>query len=289
MKTIVIGASGLVGQNLLREFSALGETLGTCHSQIQSELTPLDLADPAQIEKIIGEFRPDVVLLPAAMTNVDLCEEKPELSRQINVDGTAAVARAARKLDARLVYISTDYVFDGTAGPYGEDATPNPINHYSRHKLEAENVVRETVPHHLILRTSSVYGWERLGKNFVLQLLRRFRAGEKPRVFSDQYGSPTYAPNLAEVIRELVERRATGLFHAGGMSWVNRVELAMEVARGFGIINAALDIVTSAQVVQKARRPLRGGLRMEKMHGVIRGRMLTLPEGLARMKREESE
>ena len=138
LKTLVIGASGLVGRYLLKEFSAIGEALGTFNKQKQDDLVQLDLAQPDAITRLSKDFRPDTILLPGALTNVDFCEENEALSQKVNLDGTCWVANCAEQLGARLVYFSTDYVFDGTAGPYAESDALNPINVYSRHKAAAE-------------------------------------------------------------------------------------------------------------------------------------------------------
>ena len=284
MKTLVIGGSGLVGQYLLRELGALGEVKGTFHSQKQEGLIELDLTQTRKIEELIHGLRPQTVLLAAALTNVDACEEDETRSYQINVDGLRQVAQMAKEIDAQLVYFSTDYVFDGTAGPYREEAAPHPINVYGRHKLAAENFIRENVPRHLIVRTSGVYGWERAGKNFVLQLLHRLRARQRAKVFTDQWGTPTYARDLAEAVRALVETGANGLFHVAGADFVSRLELGQAVARTFGLEGQLLEGVTSAEIAQKAKRPLRGGLRTEKLAVAIGQPARRLAESLAQMR-----
>lgn len=284
MKILIIGGSGLVGQYLLREFRELGEVKGTFYNQKQDGLTELDLAQAKKIEELIHGWQPQTILLAAALTNVDSCEEDETRSYQINVEAPREVARIVEEINAQLVYFSTDYVFDGTAGPYREEATPNPINVYGRHKLAAENFIRGNVRRHLIIRTGGVYGWERAGKNFVLQLLHRLRARERAKVFTDQWGTPTYARDLAGTVRALIELGANGLFHVAGADFVSRLELGQAVVRTFDLESEFLEGVTSAEAVQKAKRPLRGGLRTEKLAATTGKSAPRLAESLAQMR-----
>lgn len=284
MRTLVLGASGLLGRYLRKEFAALGEAVGTRYHQDIRGLIPLNLAQPAQVEALVESFRPETILLAGGLTNVDFCEAHPDLSHQVNVEGVGAVARAAQEVSARLVYFSTDYVFDGEAGPYPEEAVPNPLNVYGSHKLEAEKTVLSSGNTHLVVRTSGLYGWQPEGKNFVLQLLRKFRTAEKAKLFSDQFYTPTYAPNLAAATRALVEEGARGLFHAAGPDWINRLELGKAVSRVFGMEHAVLESVKSAELPQKTRRPLQAGLRIEKLRKTVPTRMWGIEEGLEQMR-----
>ncbi|HVM96960.1 MAG TPA: NAD(P)-dependent oxidoreductase, partial [Candidatus Acidoferrales bacterium] len=224
MRVLIIGASGFVGTALRECFGAA--CVGTYFSNPLPGLLGLDVRDAAAVERVVFDVRPDAVLHPAAQPHVDWCEDHPEESYATNVDGAVNVARAARSVAARYVYFSTDYVFDGRSGPYAEDAAPAPLNVYGRHKLQAERRISEILDDYLIVRVCGVYGWESQAKNFVMGLLSRSRRGEVTTPPTDQWGNPTYAPNLAEALRELAASKVQGVLHVVGPEYLDRVSFA---------------------------------------------------------------
>ncbi|MBI4575667.1 MAG: SDR family oxidoreductase [Planctomycetes bacterium] len=267
MRVFVVGASGLVGGRCLRSLAAAGhEVGGTCHARPGSGLVPLELADAAAVRRAVREARPEVVLLAAAMTQVDRCEDEPGRARALNVEGPRAVAQTCAEVGARLVYFSTEYVFDGLSGPYGEHATPRPLCVYGRTKLEGEEAVREALPGaHLIARTTVVYGWDPEGMNFAMQLLRRLGEGLPMQVPSDQVSTPTYADDLGEVVRSLIERGSTGTYHTVGPDRLDRASFARRLARGLALDPDLVRPVATAVLAQRARRPLAAGLITERL------------------------
>jgi dTDP-4-dehydrorhamnose reductase len=285
MRILVIGASGLIGTALMKELGQLGETTGTFHSYPEAGLIPLDISDPQAVDAIIRQVSPQILCQAAALTHVDYCETHPDEARCINVDGTRHLAVAARRLGARYVYVSTDYVFDGTAGPYSEDDAPCPTSVYGHTKLAGEEIVRETVADHLIVRTTVVYGWEPQGKNFVTRLVRELGNGKTQRVPVDQIGSPTYARNLAEAVRELVQREKVGTYNIAGCQLVDRYHFALAVARVFGLRADLLTPVTTAELGQDAPRPLQAGLKVDKAKRELTTPLLGYEAGLQAMKK----
>ncbi|GIW43244.1 MAG: NAD(P)-dependent oxidoreductase [Candidatus Binatia bacterium] len=258
MRILVIGASGFVGRALLEEFSGAAE--GTYFQHPQAGLRFLDMRDADAVAKMLHEVRPSWVLLPAAQPHVDWCEEHREESREINVQGSANVARAAREAGARVVFFSSDYVFDGASGPYDEGAAPAPVNVYGRQKLEAEQQILEANPANVVVRVCGVYGYESPPKNFVMTLLRRLQGGETVRVPSDQWGTPTYVRDIARVVRGLVEKGEAGIWHVAGPDWLPRHEFAHRVCAFFGLDAQRIQPVPTAALQQKAPRPKRAGL-----------------------------
>lgn len=202
----------------------------------------------------------------------------------MNVEGTANLVRAAGEAGARLVYFSSDYVFDGRDGPYTEDDTPNPISVYGEAKLAAERFIQEHLPDHLIVRVTVVYGWERQGKNFVMGLIRRLSQGEMMRVPGDQIGSPTYADNLVAAVLELAAHGQRGVFHVAGSELMDRYTFACLAADTFGLDRAGLLRVTTAELGQRAARPLRAGMKIDKVRSVVRTPLLAPAEGLRCMR-----
>lgn len=282
MTTLIVGASGLVGGALRALFP---DAVGTFLRNPGPGLVPLDITDADAVRALVARVRPTLVLLPAAQPNVDGCETAPEESARVNVEGTRHVAEAAARAGARLVYFSTDYVFDGAAGPYPPDAPTNPIQTYGRHKLAAETIVRETVPDHLIARVCGVYGHQPEGKNFVMALTRLAAGGQRMRVPSDQWGTPTAADNIAEAIRELALSGHRGTVHPVGPDYLTRIDFARLAAEVFGYAPDFLDAVSTPELKQPAPRPLRGGLDNRSTQALLRTRLVGAREGLQAMRR----
>lgn len=277
-RALVIGASGQVGRNVAHAFAARGwDVVGTGNSRAGSALRPLDLTDRKALRPLVEEVRPAVCVLSAGMTHVDGCEAAPEKAHATNVVAPTLLAEACRDVGAQLVYLSTEYVFDGLAGPYGEGDRPRPISVYGATKLEGEQRVLSIHPDNLSVRTTVVYGWHPGDKNFIMQLIGKLEAGERMRVPADQYSSPTYAPDLAEAIVALAGR-TSGILNVVGPEIVGRYELARQAARVLGLDDRLLDAVTTAELRQPAPRPLRAGLTIGRlrslgveMHGVGAG------------------
>ena len=284
MKTLVIGASGCVGGILYEDFQELGEVSGTYCQHPWKELIPLDITRPDDARRLLDQFQPDLVLQPAAQPNVDGCEENPGDSYRVNVGGTSNVVEATRTTRAKYVFFSSDYVFDGKAGPYGEEDPPNPIQVYGRHKLEAERLIRERLDNFLIIRVHGVFGWERQRKNFVVRLVQLLSEGKTMTVPSDQVGSPTYAPNLSQALRELVLQDARGIYHLVGSTVIDRYSFARLAATIFGLDAGLLVPKTTADLKQKAARPLTSGLCIDKARRELKTRLWSAEESLRHMK-----
>lgn len=262
---LVIGASGLVGQHLLHTLHERGvPTVGTSRTPPPGPLRPLDIGDAATVMALLEMVRPTTIYLAAALSHVDYCETHADESHALNVLGTRNVALAAATVDARLVYFSTDYVFDGRAGPYAETDAPNPLNVYGRHKLLAEHFVLALAPRALVVRTTVVYGPETGRKNFVYRLLATVGNGQPLDVPADQFGSPTYAPNLAVATVTLATSGVQGLCHVSGPAGVSRYQFACEAAARLGLATDLIRPVPTARLGQRAPRPLRAGLRCDR-------------------------
>ena len=284
---LVIGASGLVGRCLtdrLRKHGAF--VVGTYASRPGAQLRRLDIMDPSQIGACLAETRPQAIFLTAALTHVDYCEDHGEEARRINVLGPCRVAEHARREGAKLVFYSTEYVFDGVDGPYDEEATPNPMSVYGRTKLEAENAILQIVPEALILRTTVVFGWDPESKNFAMQIYDRVQRGLEITVPHDQLGSPTWVGFLADVSLRLVEQGVSGIVNVVGKDIVPRTEFARALIKLFGGKPERVIPVSTASLRQKAARPLRGGLQTGKLRELLGQEPISLEESLQRLKLE---
>ena len=289
MRVAVIGATGQLGGALMQAFGSHAVT-GTVRRDPGPGEVLLDLARPASIPAALDAVGAELVLLAAAMCHVDGCEQDPAACATVNVEGTRAVAAWARAVQARVVFFSTDHVFDGAAPDYGEDASVNPLNEYAKSKARAEGVLRETLAErHLILRTAWLYGPDGARRNFALRLVARLAAGERVPVPADQWGAPTYTEDLAAITRHLVERGAVGTFHATGPELVDRLSLAHRICARFKIDAAGLVPTTTAALAQPAPRPLRVRLRGERLTATGAPRARGVDEGLVALHRWDSE
>lgn len=287
LRALVIGASGFVGGYLARLLAERGHHVrGTYCGRPGPGLCPLDLRDRSQVFDLVERWRPDVIFNPAARPNVDWCEEFPDESWEVNVTGLGHAVNAAERWGSRLVHFSSEYVFDGLAGPYAETDEPNPLSAYGRQKLAGEKVVLGRSRDGLVVRTTVVYGWERRGKNFVQRLIDEVAADRPVKVPVDQVGSPVYVANLAEAVAELAEKDCRGVYHVAGSDQVDRYTFARAAADTFGL-NAALIVpARTSELGQKAPRPTRAGLRVDKARRVLSVPLLGYREGLERMKKE---
>jgi dTDP-4-dehydrorhamnose reductase len=286
MRALIIGASGQVGAALLGMLRERGnEVQGTHAGHPIPGLAHLDITDHAAVGRAVTDARPDWVFCPAGLSHVDYCEEHPDEALAINRDGPRAVARAAQGAGAGFVFYSSDYVFDGVGGPFGESDAPRPLSVYGRSKWEGEQAVASACERAIVIRTSVVYGPERQEKNFVYQLIRACRERRPFRPAVDQRASPSYNPDVAAASVELVARGLLGLWHVAGAEVLDRYAFALLICGAFGLDVSRLMPVPTATLAQKARRPLDGGLRIEKARAALTTRLRAPAEGLAEMRR----
>ena len=246
MRVLVTGAKGQLGVELV-------DVLGRDHDVVGLDLPELDITKP-EATRVLAEARPAWVVHAAAWTDVDGCERDPERALLVNGEGTRRVAEACRAVGAGLVYLSTDYVFDGRKGaPYLETDPVSPLSAYARSKVAGEEAVRAVAPRWAIVRTAWLFGVS--GKNFVKTIVEKAAAGGPLRVVDDQVGSPTYARDLAEAIAELVSRELSGIYHltnAGSCSWCAFTRAILEEA---GMADVAVTPMTTAELGRPAPRP----------------------------------
>jgi len=281
MRHLVIGASGQVGGYLFRTLKNAGEDVeGTYHSFHISGLQRLDIRQEVRVQELIAATSPDIVYLPAAQSNVEYCEVSADDAHRTNIHGLRHVVRAVNDIGATIVFFSSDYIFDGKAGPYREDDAPHPINVYGWQKLAGEHYIALHAADYLVVRTTVVYGWERQGKNFVCHLLRRLRSGSMIHVPTDQVGNPTYAPNLADAVAELAIEGIQGVYHIAGPDRVSRYEFACEAARAFGLDSTLIWPTLTVNTRQRALRPLEAGMVVDKAVARLTTPLVGYQEGL---------
>ena len=240
MRVLVIGASGFIGRYLVRRLiEGLGhDVVGTFLSHNPPDdgnsWHRVELTDAAELEQVFRLARPDVVVHLAAVADVGAAERDPAKATAVNVTATSLIAKLCELHGARLVFVSTEYVFDGRRGYYKEDDTPSPITQYGRTKREAEQEVAKLASNFSILRTSIVYGWPHPGKrNFAPWLIQRLRSGQPYHGPIDVYRTPVYVEHLVDGIAKLVEGDHQGIHHVAGKDWVSMYDFAVAIASAF--------------------------------------------------------
>ena len=254
MKVLVTGSTGQVGRAVLLQAPAALEVIGVARSD-------LDITDGDSVRKFVRACAPDVIVNAAAYTAVDRAEAEPDLARRVNVDGPYSLALAAEACGARLIHVSTDFVFDGSSSlPYKVDSAPAPVSVYGRTKLDGERAV-QSVPgaRAVVIRTAWVY--DSVGRNFVSTMLRLMKEHGRVRVVDDQVGTPTSAGSVADAIwRAVGDARTSGIFHwtdAGVASWYDFAVAIADEAASCGLLPAAIRVepIATSDYPTPARRP----------------------------------
>mmetsp|Transcript_36078 Transcript_36078/g.82858 ORF Transcript_36078/g.82858 Transcript_36078/m.82858 type:complete len:509 (+) Transcript_36078:80-1606(+) len=278
-RVLVIGASGQVGAAVSREMAQQGYLVYGTHTAnaFPDQYTirfDLEAAakEPERASDLLSIMQPQIVIICAAFTAVDSAEDQEEKVHLINVKGPEAVAIAAKRIGAKVVVYSSDYVWDGTSGPYSEDAPTSPTSVYGQSKAAMERSIIAVSPSSLVLRTTVVYGPEKQGKNFVYQLCRRLGGGSTMTVVTDQLSTPTYSRDLATLSRLLLEANATGIFNASGVEVLSRYDFAVAAAKACGLDTKGILPCLTADQQQKAKRPLKAGMTMEKAKRLLGSR-----------------
>jgi len=285
IKVLITGASGFVGRRFMEAFRE-HEVVGLRYSRSKPGLIALDLRNPFAVRACLEDLRPEVVIHCAARPSVDWCELNRSEARSINLLPVRFLADKCARLGAKLVFLSTDHVFDGLHGPYSETEPANPINEYGRLKLEGERAITRLTERHLIVRTTNVYGFDRESKNFLMANLPRLARGERVLVASDQFSNPTAVDDLCWVVRDLITSGCTGTFHVAGPDLVNRADWLRQAAHTFGLNHRLISGMSTGELDQPTPRPKRSGLVSDRLPPIFARRLTHLRDGLAAMKKE---
>ena len=292
MKLLITGASGLFGSKLCEVAARKNYDVYSAYNQhepLHGTPVQFDVSNKNAVEKIFRKINPEVVVHAAALTNVDKCETQKELAWKINVEGTENIAESCKEHQAFLIYISTDYVFDGENGMFKETDKPSPINYYGLTKLKGEEHVKNLLDNYCIGRASVIYGSiPATGKiNFALWLLNKLKRREKVTIVTDQWNSPTLNTNLANMIREVLERKLCGVFHLAGATRISRYEFAKLLAETFSLDKNHITPVSSKEIKWIARRPKDSSLNVNEAYQTLKNKPLRIHEALENMKRDK--
>ncbi len=293
LKVLITGANGLLGQKLMEQLipDSKVEVIGTGRGRARLSglgrksvlWKEMDVTDRTQVLEVFAEIKPDAVIHTAAMTQVDDCEQDHAQCRKANVDAVSNLIEACRIFDAHLVHLSTDFIFDGEAGPYSEEALPNPINYYGRTKLEAENLIKESGIKWTIVRTVLVYGIanDMSRSNIILWVKKSLEEGKTIKVVNDQWRTPTLAEDLAVGCILIVKKGELGIFNISGKDFLTPFEMAIQTADYFDLDKSLISEVDSTIFTQPAKRPPKTGFIIDKAKKVLGYNPKSFMEGIA--------
>ena len=285
MATLVIGASGLVGYEFYRQCGENEEWSFTYRSKKMRDFLQLDAADEEAVSEIVGELEPNLIILPAAYANVNGCETEKELARKNNVGIVENVLEAAGN-NCRIVFFSTDYLFDGKNGPYDEEAKPHPINYYGKLKLECEQLIASSGNPHLIVRTTGIFGYEAQHKNFLYRVTETLGAGKTLVVPSDQFANATYVRDLVSGTLSLLDAGKSGVWNIAGPEIFSKEELAKAYSSFFDLDASLIVGKPTSYFPSIAPRPMKGGLSTGKI-AALGIKVRKVKEALADMKKRK--
>ena len=289
IKILVTGANGLLGHKLCLLLDTDNDVhlVATARKEIgyhlkQSEFRVLDITNPSQTENVILETKPDVVIHTAAMTNVDQCETDREGCWKSNVTAVESVVHACEKINAFLVHVSTDFIFDGTHGPLDEQAIPKPVNYYGESKLAGEQAVMNSKLNWAIARTVLVFGItnDMSRSNIVLWVKKSLEDGKTINVVNDQWRTPTLAEDLATGCYLIAKQKKKGIFNISGEGMMTPYDIAIETAKYFKLDQSLIKKADSSTFKQPAARPLKTGFIIEKAKRELGYKPHTFQEGL---------
>ncbi len=289
-RLLITGANGLLGQALVRQLSASDDhdVLATARDEaprfdVPCTYEPMDVTTPDAVASVVDAYNPDAVINCAAVSDVTECDENRSRAWAVNARAVRTLAKQCRATDARLVQVSSDFVFNGKHGPYDETARPDPVNYYGRTKLAGENALREfDFLDWAVVRTVLLYGTAKdlTRSNVVLWMIDQLSKGEVIHVVDDQWRTPTYVRDLADGIVRLVDREKTGIFHLSGREMVTVHELAETVAEVFDFDASLIDPVSSDYFDDAVERPPKTGFIILKAETELEYDPHSLDEGL---------
>jgi len=285
-RLLITGASGLLGSKIVELTRENYEVIPLHNTKpLHPDSLKLNITNRKEVFSLFRKTKPNVTIHTAAETNVDKCETQKHLAWKINVEGTRNVAFACSKANAKMVYISTDYVFDGETGLYTEEDTPNPINHYGITKLEGEKQVKKLCKNHIILRTSVLYGWHPYKQNFATWVINSLKQKKKTSIIEDHSNTPTFADNLAEITIEAIQKDLQGLYHASGSKKISRYKFAQQIAKTFNLDHSLINPLKMSQLTAWiAKRPKDSSLNTNKIQKQLKTELLNVSQGLNKMK-----
>ncbi|MEA5256634.1 NAD(P)-dependent oxidoreductase [Arcicella aquatica] len=290
-KILITGSNGLLGQKLVSLLANHADIhlIATARGNNRLSFTEgyeyqeMDITNPEQVAEVIERIQPNAIINTAAMTNVDQCEFEKDLCWAMNVKAVEYLAEACEKHNIYLCHLSTDFVFDGIAGPYSEEAQPSPVSYYGWTKYAAEEVVRRSTCRWSIARTVLVYGIvsDMSRSNIILWVKKSLEEGKSIKVVTDQFRTPTLAEDLAKGCWLMTDKEAEGIFHISGKDFLTPYEMAIKTADFFQLDKSLISTANANNFTQPAKRPPRTGFILDKAISVLGYNPVSFEEGIA--------
>ena len=294
IKVIITGSNGLLGQSLLNllleekeKYEVYGFSKGINRSGREDfTYVSIDITNEENLKKSIKEIQPDFIINTAAMTQVDDCENNKQACDILNVDVVKWLSEIAEEINAHLIHISTDFIFDGVKGNYKETDTPNPISYYGLSKLKSEKVLTSSNINFTILRTILVYGkvFDMSRSNIVLWVKQMLEEGKEITIVDDQYRAPTYVLDLAMACKISMDKKATGIFNISSNKLMSVFEITQEIAEAFNLDKSLLKPISTSTLNQTAPRPAKTGFDLSKTNRELNFYPKTFKEDLQKFK-----
>lgn len=288
---LVTGAAGLLGQQLTIKLAEKYSvtSVDIAENPFDPNLSILyktvDLTNTSALMEVVNESAPEFIFNCAAYTDVDGCENDKKTAFSLNVKLVSDLLKTEFR---RIIQFSTDYVFNGNDGPYSEDDPTDPVGYYGRTKLESEDLLRSSRRDFLVIRTNVLFGQGRnIKPNFITWLISRLRQNQKLRIVTDQYNNPIHAENLADAAIEAAEIGINGVLHVAGDSYLSRYQIAKRTAKHFGLDVDLLEAITTEDLGQVAKRPLKGGLKIDLAKSKLKTELLKFDKALELLKQPE--
>tara|TARA_B100000212_G_scaffold82915_1_gene59906 strand:+ start:61 stop:930 length:870 start_codon:yes stop_codon:yes gene_type:complete len=270
MRILITGAFGQLGHSLQSVLSKKSNYELVCTGRKikkSQEGIPLDIRNQVALKEIINTTAPDILINLAAMTNVDACELNPKLAGEINVAGLEHICNSFK---GKIIHLSTDYVFDGTSGPYKEDDPLNPISIYGKTKLASEHILLEEDTKHLVIRGNVLYDYSpHTSASFLNWVVSSLKGNQEIKVVEDQFNNPTWTRSMSDIIELSIENDLEGIIHWGDSEHISRFEFAKLIAKKFSLNDSLIKPVLTSELNQPARRPLQSGLSTEKLVNML--------------------
>lgn len=283
-KVLVVGATGTIGSALMNAAGRKHDVLGTYRTKERSGLVKLDVTDVSAVEALLDEFNPELILDAHANSMIDKCENEKDEAWEINVHGTRNLLRAAKRKSAKIIFISTDQVYDGNQPIHFEDGTTNPLHHYGKTKVAAEIAAHKSGADFLALRSSFVYSDGNTIPGLLQKVLNSLNQGKDYVAFHDQFRKPMMLNDFADAVLELYERNASGILNFGGPDYLSMYDFCARAAEVFGYERTAVKFASSS--TQMVPRPKELNISTERLYEVLGRKLIGVDEGLRRVRKQ---
>jgi len=288
LKILIVGSAGLLGEGFSHIIPNLNnDYISTHYKKISNDNSiKLDIRDKDYVTEFIKKINPDVVINCSSITNPEKCEKNPDNAYVTNVTGTQNLAETCNANNIHFVQVSTEYVFDGKKGPYKITDDAIPLSIYGKTKLKSEKITMQINPNFCVARTAMLFGWCKNKINLATFLISNLRARKKTEVINDQFVSPSYNDNVAEMLNELAEKKISGIWHIAGSSICTRYDFAINLAKIFNFDTSLIKEISMSQMPWTVQRPIHGGLIVDRTQ-ILSNKPMTMEQSINRMKNEE--